>query len=372
MKRCIATVSLSGTLEDKLRAIAAAGFDGVEIFENDLVNSGASPREIRQLADALGLSIDLFQPFRDLEGVTDEVFRKNLDRIERKFDVMVELGAPMLLVCSNVASQALSDPERAAWQLHRAAERAAERSIGIAYEALSWGRHVRTYREAWDLVCRADHPSLGICVDSFHTLALADDPSGIEDIPGEKIFFVQLADAPRLQMDPLSWSRHFRCFPGQGELDVTGLLECVLRSGYRGPLSLEIFNDVFRGSDTRQTAIDAMRSLVYLEESVGKRPVVSGLAVADLAQPPRLPDLNGVGFLEFAVDADASRELGSWLERLGFSLVGRHRSKEVTLYRQGNVNLILDAEPDSFAQSYFQLHGPSLCATALRTDDERT
>ncbi len=92
MKRCIATVSLSGTLEDKLRAIAAAGFDGVEIFENDLVNSGASPREIRDLAATLGLSIDLFQPFRDLEGVPDEVFRKNLDRIQRKFDVMAELG----------------------------------------------------------------------------------------------------------------------------------------------------------------------------------------------------------------------------------------------------------------------------------------
>jgi 4-hydroxyphenylpyruvate dioxygenase len=88
-------------------------------------------------------------------------------------------------------------------------------------------------------------------------------------------------------------------------------------------------------------------------------------------QPPPLPHLNGVGFLEFAVDADAGRELGSWLERLGFSLLGRHRSKAVTLYQQGNVNLILDAEPDSFAQSYFQLHGPSLCAMALRTDDER-
>ena len=97
MKRCIATVS-RGTLEDKLRAIAAAGFDGVEVFENDLVNSGASPREIRHLANELGLSIDLFQPFRDLEGVSDEIYRKNLDRIERKFDVMGELNAPMLCV----------------------------------------------------------------------------------------------------------------------------------------------------------------------------------------------------------------------------------------------------------------------------------
>ncbi|WP_288463118.1 hypothetical protein, partial [uncultured Pseudomonas sp.] len=48
MQRSIATVSISGTLTEKLEAIAAAGFDGVEIFENDLLYSGASPREIRQ------------------------------------------------------------------------------------------------------------------------------------------------------------------------------------------------------------------------------------------------------------------------------------------------------------------------------------
>jgi 4-hydroxyphenylpyruvate dioxygenase len=369
MKRCIATVSLSGTLEEKLKAIAAVGFDAVEIFDNDLVNAGASPRQIRDLAHGLGLSIELFQPFRDLEGVPDETFRRNLDRAERKFDVMAELGAPMLLVCSNVGSQAIADPDRAAAQLHALADRAAARDLRIAYEALAWGRHVRTYGQAWDLVRRAAHPALGLCIDSFHTLALGDDPAGIADIPGDRVFFLQLADAPKLQMDPLSWSRHFRCFPGQGELDVAAVLRQVLRGGYRGPLSLEVFNDVFRGSDTRQTALDAMRSLRYLEEQVASAAAVAPLRL-DLFRPPPPAAWQGTAFLEFAVDADADRDLGAWLERLGFARAGRHRSKEVTLYRQGQVNLILDAEPDSFAQSYFQLHGPSLCAIALRTDDE--
>jgi 4-hydroxyphenylpyruvate dioxygenase len=370
MKRSIASVSLSGTLEDKLRAIAAAGFDGVEIFENDLVNSGASPRQIRELASDLGLTIELFQPFRDLEGVAEDVFRRNLDRLQRKFDVMEELGAPMLLVCSNVSSNALGDADRAAVQLRAASELAAERTIRLAYEALAWGRHVRTYAQAWDVVRRADHPALGVCIDSFHTLALDDDPLGIAHIPGDRIFFLQLADAPKLQMDVLSWSRHFRCFPGQGELEVAGLLEQVLLSGYRGPLSLEIFNDAFRGADTRQTAVDALRSLLYLEESVSTRASIVRLTGLGLTQPPPTPALNGFGFLEFAVDADASRELGDWLERFGFARAGRHRSKEVSLFRQGRINVILDAEPDSFAQRYFQMHGPALCAIALRTQDE--
>lgn len=60
MQRSIATVSLSGTLPEKLEAIAAAGFDGVEIFENDLLYYDGSPREIRQMCADLGLAITLF------------------------------------------------------------------------------------------------------------------------------------------------------------------------------------------------------------------------------------------------------------------------------------------------------------------------
>ena len=113
MRRSIATVSLSGALDEKLRAIASAHFSAIELFENDLINFAGTPRQVREMAEDLGLGIDLFQPFRDFEGVSDEVFRRNLDRAERKFDTMAELGAPMMLVCSNVSSQAIDDDARA-------------------------------------------------------------------------------------------------------------------------------------------------------------------------------------------------------------------------------------------------------------------
>jgi 4-hydroxyphenylpyruvate dioxygenase len=375
VRRSIATVSLSGTLEEKLKAIAAAHFAAVEVFENDLINFNGPPRQVRQLADDLGLTIDLFQPFRDFEAVSDELLRRNLDRAERKFDIMGELGAPMMLVCSNVQSHAIDDDERAAAQLNTLAERAARRNLRIAYEALAWGTHVRTYARAWSIVRCADHPHVGLTLDSFHTLAIGDDPARIAEIPGDKIFFVQVADAPRLAMDPLSRSRHFRCFPGQGDLDVAGFLLPVVRVGYPGPLSLEIFNDIFRASDPRQTALDAMRSLLFLEEQVRARLIVEkrpepARRRVELFDPPPVPALQGFAFLEFAVDADAGAGLGPILEQSGFQRVGRHRSKEVTLYRQGDINLILNAEPDSFADRYFQAHGPSLCAVGLRTTDE--
>src|SRR5947208_3877675 len=256
MRRSIATVSMSGTLREKLEAIAAARFDGFELFENDLIYFNGSPTEVGTLAADLGLACELYQPFRDFEGMPDAVLQKNLDRAERKFDVMQALGAQLMLVCSNTSPKLIADEQRMAAQLYALAERAARRNLRIGFEALAWGRAVKLYSQAWAIVERADHPHLGLILDSFHTLSLRDDPAGIRDIPGSRIFFVQMADAPLMTMDVLQWARHHRNFPGQGQFDLEHFFEQVLLSGYAGNLSLEIFNDVFRATPNRRTAVD--------------------------------------------------------------------------------------------------------------------
>lgn len=353
-KKSIATVSLSGTLLEKMEAAATVGFDGVEIFENDLLTFDGPPSDVRQIAADLGLEISLYQPFRDFEAMPDLLRKRNLDRAERKFDVMEELGASLILVCSNVQELALNDDERAAADLRDMAERAATRGFRVGYEALAWGRHVNRWRHAWRIVQQADHPNLGLILDSFHTLAVGDDLTGVEQVPAGKIFFVQWADAPKMSLDVLSWSRHYRTFPGQGELDVTGFTRSVIDAGYCGPLSLEVFNDEFRAAPARPTAQDGLRSLIWLESEAGLAPL------------PSPPELDGIEFLEFAVDYKSGRELAAQLRSLGFTHIGRHRSKAVELYRQGQVNLILNSEPDTAAAEHFQMHGPSVCAMAFR------
>ncbi|MDA0184794.1 TIM barrel protein [Solirubrobacter phytolaccae] len=322
MRRSIATVCLSGTLDEKLQAASAAGFDGVELFEADLINSPLAPTAVRELADELGLSIDLYQPFRDFEAVAHPDFR----RAEAKFDVMEALGAPTMLVCSNVRPDAIDDDALAAEHLHALAARAHERGLKIAYEALAWGRHVSTYDHAWRIVEQADHPALGTCLDSFHILSRGTDLATIDRIPGEKIFYLQLADAPRKAMDVLQWSRHYRCFPGQGALDVAGLLRRVLATGYDGPLSLEVFNDVFRQADARRTAIDAMRSLILLEQTPLPAPA----------------PLHGFAFVEIGVDADSAPDLEALLRAMGFAHAGPHRSKPVQLWEHGAIRVVLN------------------------------
>ncbi|MBT2332402.1 sugar phosphate isomerase/epimerase and 4-hydroxyphenylpyruvate domain-containing protein [Variovorax paradoxus] len=372
MHRSIATVSLSGTLRQKLEAISAAGFDGFELFEADFVNFKGGAAELRRIASDLGLSIDLYQPFRDFEGMPEAQFRRSLERAERKFDLMEAMGAPLMLCCSNTSALAIDDPARAAAQLHELAERAARRQLRVGFEALAWGRFTSLYGQAWNIVRQADHSNLGLILDSFHTLSLKDDFAGIAAIPGDKIFFLQMADAPLLSMDVLQWARHHRSFPGQGDLDVIGFFEQVLRAGYTGPLSLEIFNDIFRETPNRRTAVDAMRSLLYLESEAQRRLASTADAPAqpvELFSPPPVPALSGLSFIEFAADEASARTLGTLLEQLGFHRVGRHRSKAVVLYRQGEINLIVNAQPDSFARSRFEAHGTSVCALGVRCAD---
>lgn len=346
MRTSIATVSLSGTLVEKLDAIAAAGFDGIEIFENDLLTSPLAPEELRARLADLGLGLDLFQPFRDFEAVAPDRLEANLRRARRKLALMERLGADTVLVCSNVGGDPIDDDALAAEQLHRLAALAGEHGMRVAYEALAWGRHVSDYRHAWRIVEMADHPALGTCIDSFHILSVGSDPAGIEAIPAEKIFFLQLADAPVMAMDVLQWSRHHRCFPGQGGLDVVGLTAHVLRAGYTGPLSLEVFNDVFRQSPADRTAVDAFRSLTALEDATAAllgttAPPGTVPARAQLTVLPPAGAPTGVAFVELAVpEAGALDDL---LTALGFTRVGRHLTKPVDLWQQGRARLLTNA-----------------------------
>ena len=356
VERSIATVSLSGTLEEKLAAAARAGFDGVEIFENDLIACRLRPSEVRSLAADLGVRIVLYQPFRDFEAMPEERLAANLRRAEYKFAVMTGLGTDTMLVCSNVSAAAIDDDGRAADQLRQLAIRAGAHGIRIAFEALAWGRHISGYARAWQVVAAADHPQLGICLDSFHILSLRHDTRPIRALPGEKVFFLQLADAPALRMDPFPWSRHHRCFPGQGGFDLTGFLSDVLACGYRGPWSLEVFNDVFRQADPDRTARDGMRSLLTLEESLGNAahtappPVPDGPhASAGLPAPASLP---GYAFVELAVDGLLEPAAERILQGLGFARSGRHRSKPVELWHQAGARILVNRSgPDVTGQA---------------------
>ena len=290
----IASVCMGGALEGKFAAAAKAGFRAVELFENDLTFFNGKPRDARQLAADLGLEIVALQPFRDFEAMPDPMRRRNFERAERKLELMHELGARLLCLCSNVSPEAIDDPEQAAADLAELADLARRHGMRIGYEALAWGRHVKDWTAAWDIVRAADRDNLGIVLDSFHICVRGNPIEPIASLPAERIALVQVADAPALAMDPLSLSRHYRCYPGQGDYPIVDYLDAVTRSGYRGPLSLEIFNDQFRGASAAAIAVDGMRSLRAAGEALAAKRAARGEApIADLAPLPPPPVVEG-------------------------------------------------------------------------------
>jgi 4-hydroxyphenylpyruvate dioxygenase len=364
MLTSIATVSISGSLESKIRAVADAGFDGLEIFENDLLGFPGSPRDVGRMIRDVGLQCTLFQPFRDLEGMPPEQRARAFERMERKFDVMAELGTDLILLCSNCSPLAVGDRARLIDDLSELGERAAKRKMRVGYEALAWGRHTFDHRDAWTLIRDVDHPSIGLILDSFHSLAREVPSASIGDIRVEKLFFVQIADAPKLTMDYLSWSRHFRNMPGQGDLPLADFAEAIHRLGYQGYWSLEIFNDRFRAGSASGVAVDGFRSLQFLYDQVASRP----RAPTKRVLPARV-NVADVEFIEFAASDSESVALGAMLTALGFVPTAQHRRKAVTRWQQGDINIVMNCEPEGLAHSFDAVHGASVCAIGLRVHD---
>ena len=366
MKTSIATVSISGNVREKLEAIAKAGFDGIEIFEQDFIAEAAGPREVGEMVRDHGLEIMLFQPFRDFESLPEPLRSKAFDRAEHKFDVMQELGTDLVLMCSSCHPQSLGGIDRAAADFAELGERAAKRGLRVGYEALAWATHVNDHRDAWEVVRRADHPNIGLIVDSFHTLGREIAADTIRRIPGDKIFFVQLADAPMIEMELLYWSRHFRNMPGEGDLDVLGFMQAVMATGYDGPISLEIFNDQFRGGNSGMLARDGYRSLVALMDDV--RLSAPELAI-DLPAIPARSHATGVSFVEFATRGEEARALEVQLTKLGFERAGSHVNKSVTLWQQGDIRIVLNEETGGHAGSTWNARGTSVCDIGLDVSD---
>ncbi|EOD9421362.1 bifunctional sugar phosphate isomerase/epimerase/4-hydroxyphenylpyruvate dioxygenase family protein [Vibrio campbellii] len=358
MKYSIATVCLSGTLEQKMHAAAKAGFHAIEIFENDLTQYRGSAADVKRIADSMGLDILVLQPFRDMEGMPEELRRKKYKMMERKMELAHQLGTKRLMMCSNVNPLSTNNLDRCAEDLYALAELAKREDMELGYEALAWGRHIADYDDAWNLVKMVDHPNLGVVLDTFHMFARGNTLDTLRnDIPVEKIALVQVADAPKMQMDILQYSRHYRCFPGQGDFPVIDFVKTLKDKGYDDYLSHEVFNDEFRSSSPKEKAVDGVRSLKWLEDQTD-----------NLFEAPSVSDLS---FIEFAVKDPENNPFTDVIESLGFHKTHHHKSKNVDLYQVGDINLVFNYEKNSNARNYLEGHGESVCALGVLTKDSQ-
>jgi sugar phosphate isomerase/epimerase len=271
------TITLAGPLEAKLHVIRAAGFTQVMLNAADLVgHPGGEDAAVRAVRES-GLRVTGFQVLRDFEGLSGHLHAYKLDVAKAMLAMCRALGSNLLLACSSTSAHATGDKDSLVRDLRKLALLAVPYRIRIAYEALSWGRHVNLLTHAWEIVRDADRSNLGICLDSYHVLAHGTDTDVVNTIDPYKVVLVQLSDflwqETRSPEDRMETARHYRVFPGEGvhSPEVVALVRKLDDQGYRGDYSFEVFNDDYKQLPLPMVAARARCSVKWLTGRVSRR-----------------------------------------------------------------------------------------------------
>ncbi|RHZ52983.1 sugar phosphate isomerase/epimerase family protein [Aspergillus thermomutatus] len=292
------------------------GLPGGQLWEATPDNLRVA-KKLGDLVKGLGMRIACTQPLRKIEGIKDPVERREtLDLVAKRFPFMRAFDTDLVFMCANIRMDdgVTSDLKTVARDLAELGDMAKAFSdadggplLKIGYEGLSWAQR-NTWASTWEVVRMANRPNVGLIVDAFNVLAVewADpyNPAGhgriyptieesvdvlcaslaglVASVPGDRIFFFQIGDAELIDpskfqppLDPeipalLPWSRGHRLFPGEtsrgGYVPTHLVAAAVLATGYKGALSLEVFNNSLNLPDPEVPAAHAERGMTGLRK----------------------------------------------------------------------------------------------------------
>lgn len=273
------TISLAGPLKAKLEAMRGAGFTQVMLSARDLTGHPEGWQAAVDVVKASGLRVTGFQVLRDFEGLSGHLHDYKVEIARSMLQMCRAVGSRVLLVCSSTSPHATGELEQIASDLRKLALMAIPLGIRIAFEGLSWGRHISDCVDAWRAVQRADCPNLGLAIDSYHSFATGTPVETVEDFDCERVFLVQLADFMWQEIqtvqERMETARHFRVFPGEGvhSDQLARLVRSLDRMGYAGDYSYEVFNDDYQQMPLASVCRRARAASLWLAETVLRRAV---------------------------------------------------------------------------------------------------
>jgi sugar phosphate isomerase/epimerase len=236
-------------LTERTRAARAGGFTSVSIFPFDVAAAeGLDAAGVREWHDLHALRIAVVDPLTTwLPGSTVPNGLEPTDPAYGGIDADGILGLADALGAGMITALALYDDlveaGAGASAFRGLCDRAAERGVAVGLEFVP-GTGIPDLALAWEIVRRADRPNGGLVLDTWHLFRSGSDPQSLRQIPTERIFAVQLADAPVAPPADLAHeSLHERLMPGEGELDLEGALGAVLAGGTPPLIGPEVFSD---------------------------------------------------------------------------------------------------------------------------------
>ena len=268
--------ALAGSLTAKLHAVCEAGFSQITLCAQDLVNHPGGVDAAVASVQASGLCVSAFQADCDFEGQSGPLHTFKLDLAKSMLRLCQALDCPLLVLPSSRLATAADAGQALVRDLRQLAMLAIPLNIKIAYQGWTGAAVVQTYLQAWDLVCDADMPNLGLSLDSQEVLAanLPQDDllADLEMLDADRLFLVQLADlvAPaRLPAQPL------RVLPGDGthRVALAALVTSLHGLGYRGSYNLAAFNGDYAAMPPHHVAQRARGSALWLGQDVLQRSV---------------------------------------------------------------------------------------------------
>lgn len=273
---CLDSRALAGSLTARLHAVREAGFSQITLCAQDLVNHPDGVDAAVASVQASALCVSAFQADCDFEGQSGPLHTFKLDLAQAMLRLCQALDCPLLVLPSSRLAAAADAGQALVRDLRQLAMLAIPLNIKIAYQGWTGAAVVQTYLQAWDLVCEADMPNLGLSLDSQDVLAanLPQDDllADLEMLDADRLFLVQLADLVAPARPP---AQPLRVLPGDGahRVALAALVTSLHGLGYRGSYNLAAFNGDYAAMPPHHVAQRARGSALWLGQDVLQRSV---------------------------------------------------------------------------------------------------
>ena len=347
----------------KLKAARKIGFNGVELYGVNPQSLQVLPDKIQSWSNSLNLVVHISHLCQHLDLLAQHTHKHNFTALDDQLALLQRAGVKTILL--KLPMQQITTLDLAVSNLSELAKLCQNRDLHVALLPKAQEKYIKAQLELLELIERVDHPHLGLALNSCCIFADRTQATQLRNIPGNRIFHIQLCDVSAFTTDVSRLESHFTLLPGQGILNIASFVRIIARSGYKGQWSI-VKDSPASLDDFKIHLRDAYRSLVALFDDVAQTEPALPSPVPGL---PRRVNLSGIEFIEFAVDEVSYQELTKMLKTLAFRKERQHRSKAVELWRQSGVNIVVNKEKKGFAAQAFALHGTCVCDMALRVED---